>query len=199
MSITRIAAALLGLCILSACQSAKPVDYKPLSFTRYQPIYMAVSDIKLIEEYKSPMKPPNVEHLIPYSPAEAMEVWVKDRLRTVGGNKRVEIIIRDGSVVANELAKQEGFKGFLTVDQDKRYDARIEIEMRVYGDTSAISEASINVNSLRSVTMAENASVSTRNVVFRKMIADLMEGLNAELEKNMYQYLGTYISYSNNP
>ncbi len=189
---------LFGALVLSACQSSSPVDYKPLSFTHYQPIYMAVSNIEQVQEYKSTMRPPYVEHLLPYSPAEAMDIWVKERLRPVGGNQRVQLIIKDGSVMAYDLPKQPGFKGFITNEQDKRYEAKLEVEMRVYGE-GAMSEASINVSAARSITVPEKASARERNVIYRKLIADLMESVNAEMEKNMYMYLSNYISYSQNP
>ncbi len=193
-----LAAALLGVMALTQCNSVEPIRYKPLSFSHYQPIYMAVSNIETIKEYKSPAKPPYVEHLLPYSPTEAMEIWVKDRLRVVGGDPAMQIIIKDASVVSKELPKPPGFKGLITNSQDKEYKARLEVEMRIYGQ-KAMSEASIRVAAERTITVAVNASVDQRQVIFRKMISDLMETINSEAEKNMYMYLPKYISYSQTP
>lgn len=179
-----ILAALAAL-LLSACDSKpQPVEYKPLYFTQYQPIYMAVSSIEIVEEYKSPGRLPNVEHLVPYSPAEAMRIWVRDRLRTSGGDKTMQVIIKNGSIVHGS--------GDL-------YNARLEVELRVYGSRSVVSEASVFATATRGVTVPAGASGSQRNMIFRKMIGEMMDEFNAELEKNIFMFMGDYISYSQSP
>lgn len=192
---------LLAICavlLLAACQQPAPPARPDVSFTRYQPLYMDVNTIDVVEDYKSPRALPNIEHLLPQSPADAMRTWVKDRLRTTGANRRLEVHIKDASVLATPLPKQSGIEGVFSPDA-KRYDARIEVEMRVYGTVSAMSEASIDVAATRSVTINESASLSERNTIFRDMTYQLMESLNAEIEKNMFLYLSNYISYAKSP
>lgn len=172
--------------LLTACGSKDVVEYRPLSFTHFQPIYMAVSSIQVVEEYKSPQRPPYIEHLIPYSPAEAMRIWVRDRMRTAGGEKTMQVIVRNGSVTATDTGN------------GRRYDAKLEVELRIYGE-GVISEASVFINGTRSATISSLASDSERNRTFRKLIGDLMEELNAEMEKNLYQYMGKYISFTQMP
>lgn len=199
-TLKKFAIAACAMLMLGSCShDDSPVDFKPLTFVRYQPIYLNVSTIEFVQEYKSPMKAPYVEHLMPYSPEDALRIWVKDRIRPVGPEKSLQVIIKDASVTATELHKDSSFEDFFTIDQDRRYDAKLEVEMRIYGSASALSEASVSVKAARSVTMSENASVYRRNAIFRQMIAELMETVNAELEKNMYQYMGNYINYSQNP
>jgi hypothetical protein len=187
---------LLAGVMLSACQGHyQPPPPMELGFTRYQPIYLNVGVIENVDEYKSPMTLPNVEHTLPYSPTEAMHIWVQDRLRAVGVNKTLQVIIKDASVVETDLPKPGGVQGFFTDSQDKRYDAKLEVELRIYGD-DALSEANIHVSASRTTTIGEHASVAEREAVFRKLIFTLMDAMNAELEKNIYQYFGNDISYS---
>jgi hypothetical protein len=193
-----VAFAMLAVLATTQCRSVDPVRYKPLTFKHYQPIYMAVSKIDVVHEYQSSAKAPYVEHLLPYSPAEAFEIWVKDRLRTVGGESSLQVIIKDASVTSTELPQPPGFKGFVTNSQDKEYKARLEVEMRAYGQR-AMSDASIKVSASRTITVAKNASVDQRQVIFRKMMADLIETINSEIEKNLYMYMSNYISYSQTP
>ncbi len=182
--------------LLLACEHPGPPAPGEPSFTRYQPIYLHVGSIDLVEEYQSPMKPPNVEHLIPYSPSDAMHIWIKDRLRAVGAENSLQVIIKDASVISTLLPESGGIGGIITLSHDRRYDARLEVEMRIYAGDDAMSKASIDVVATRSVTINEKASLAERSAIFRKMIFDLMESMNAELEKNMYQYFGNYINYS---
>lgn len=194
----RILPLLAGAFLLASCNSYQGGPTGEMSFTRYQPIYLDVSMIENADEYKSPMTLPNVEHLMPFSPTEAMHIWVKDRLRAVGGDKTLQVIIKDASVIETKLPKPGGFTAFFTVHQDKRYDAKLSVEMRIYGEGDAMSLASITANVTRSVTMSESASAAERDAVLYRLTADMMEQMNAELEKNIFQYFGSYISYSHN-
>jgi hypothetical protein len=172
------------------------VDFPPLSFKRYQPIYLNVASIEFVDEYKSPMRSPHVEHLMPYSPAEAMRIWVKDRIRTTGSDRVLQVIIKDGRVTASQIHKDSSIEDFFTIDQDRRYEAALDVEMRVYGGQSALSEANVVVKATRAMTMSENASVWRRNYEFRKMIYEMMEAVNAELEKNIHQYMANHVNYT---
>jgi len=189
----------LSALALNACSDENTVDFPPLAFVRYQPIYLNVSSIEFINEYKSPMRTPYVEHLMPYSPEDAIRIWVKDRIRAVGSEKMLQVIIKDASVVVSELHKDNSIEDFFTIDQDRRYDTKLEVELRIYGTASALSEANVIVKEKRSMTMSENASAWRRNQLFRQMIGEMMNTVNAELEKNIFMYMGNHINYSQNP
>ena len=199
MMLKRYLCMLLGALLLTACAAENPVVLPPITFKRYAPIYLNVASIQIIDEYKSPMKPPNVEHLLPYSPGDAVRIWIKDRLRPVGPEKSLHVIIKDGSVMASVIHSDSSIEDFLTIDQDKRYDAKLDLELRIYGPSNALSEASVSVSAKRSITLSENASAYQRDKQFRAMIADMMEQVNAELEKNMYMHMGNFINYSQTP
>jgi hypothetical protein len=187
--------ALTASLFITACSTPITQPTPTLNFTKYPVINLDVSSIKVIEAYNSPLRPPNIEHLMPYSPADAMQVWIKDRLNTVGSDKLMEITIIDASVIEKDLPKTKGVKGLLTIDQDKRYDARLEVEIRIYGD-AALSEADTSISITRSITIPENASANSREAAYTKMIYDLMEMMNTKLEKNIHEYMNNYINYS---
>lgn len=195
----KIVALLFCALALSSCGDEGPVDFPPLTFVRYQPIYFNVASIEIVNEYKSPMRSPNVEHLMPYSPEDAMRIWVKDRMRAMGADKVMQIVIKDASVVAVEIHKDNSIEDFFTIDQDRRYDAKLDVEFRIYGNSSALSEANMHLKVQKSITMSENVSQWRRNLLFRQMIGELMENANAELEKNIYTYFPGYVNYSQNP
>ena len=166
-----------------------------LNFTHYQPIALDVSNMIIVDEYKSPMHEPNVEHLIPISPSDAMRIWLKDRIRTVGTDKTLQVIIKDASVIATPLPAADGSE-----TRNRRYDARLEVEMRIYSNSgSALSEASLLVVATQSNTIGEEASVVERKAIYRQMMFDLMDSANAELEKQIFKYFTRYINYAQTP
>ncbi len=179
---------------VAACSSPTPaVSQQPISFMQYPPINIDVSRIDMIEEYKSPFSSPNVEHLMPYSPADAMALWVKDRLHATGRDKILQITIKDASVKSIDLPKTTGLTGLFTNDQDKKYDGRLEVELRIYGD-QPLSLADTSVIVTRSITIPENASVNARKAAYIQMVQDMMKMLNDRLEANIRNYMGNYIN-----
>ena len=165
-----------------------------LNFTHYQPISLDVSNMDIVEDYKSPMHTPNVEHLMPISPAEAMRIWVKDRLRAVGFDKTLQVVIKDASVISTPLPLADGSES-----RNRKYDARLEVELRIYGSGRAMSEASITVAVTQSNNISESASLAERKAIYRQMIFDLMDSANAELEKQIFKYFTRYINYAQTP
>lgn len=190
----------LAAVFLASCSDAPPPPPKPKpAFTRYAPFKLNIAYIDVVEEYKSSGRAPFVEQYFPTSPAQAMRTWVEDRIRTVGQSRYMQVLIKDASVKEAELPRTGGVKGIFTRDQAYRYDARLEVEMRIYGDKSALSEATLQVAASRSATIGEDASPADREALFAKMTADLMNMINAELEKNIFAYFSGYIDYNPTP
>jgi len=169
-----------------------------LNFTHYQPITFDVSNIDIIDEYKSPMHPPYVEHLLQVSPSDAMHIWVKDRLRSSGDDKTLQIVIKDASVVSSPPPPKSPDDPAPDT-HNRRYDARLEVEMRIYSTRIAMSEASISVVATQSANIAEEASIVERKALYRQMMFDLMDSTNAELEKQIFKYFIKYINYAQTP
>lgn len=187
----------LALTLLAACATNPYGASQTPSFSKYPAINVDVAKIDVIEEYKPPMRAPNIEHLMAYTPANVMKIWVHDRLHATSGSKMLQVRIIDASVTATDLPKTKGLRGAITNDQDKRYDGRLEVELRIYGE-GALSEANTSVTITRSVTVPEDASDATRRGTYEKLVSDMMNMLNDKLEKNMQQYMGNYImTYSN--
>lgn len=184
------------LLVVAGCATPTLPPTLSLNFAQSPVINVNVANIEVVEAYKYPFRAPNVEHLMPYSPADAMAIWVKDRLHAVGSDKLLQITIVDASVIASDLPKTKGVQGLFTVDQDKKYDARLEVEMRIYGD-AALSEADTSVAVTRSITIPENANVNYRKEVYIQLIQDMMKTMNGKLENNMLNYMRNYINISN--
>jgi hypothetical protein len=185
----------LAVCLSGCGGSSAPKGIpRDMNFKRYQPIMMNVGKIDIFEDYQSPRREPYVEHLLPITPAEAMKKWVDDRLRVAGMDKALHVIIKDASVISSPLPKPDGVSGLVSLGNDRRYDAKLTVDMRIYG-SGAMSEASIEVTATRSITIPESASVNERRATFHHMIFELMESMNAALEKNMFQYFGNHIVF----
>lgn len=187
---------LLALLLPAACARPGDTNGAPLSYAHLVPIRMDVSEITVEEDYYPPMRTPNVDHEFPTPPAEAMKQWTRDRLKAAGSERELVVLIKDASVIETKLEpKTKGVKGLFTDDQAVRYDAKLVVELRVYGER-AISEASINASATRSSSLPESASAAEREALYRRMTRQLMDSLNAELEKNIHQHFNRYVRYT---
>lgn len=185
-----------GLFALSGCKDVPtPQAQSRPSFAQMGAMHFSVATIDIVEEYTPPLKSPNVEHLFPTPPAEGVKIWVNDRLKADGGEYRMEVVIKDASVVEEQLPKTQGLKGTFTVDQSQRYNAKLNVEVKVYGTRKLLPEANAEVTVTKSRTIAENASLEERERLFNQMTNELLTMLNTELEKNIRNYFGAYLKY----
>ena len=180
--------------LLASCQEA-PAAYKPaaLDFAGKPPIRLNVAQIRIVENYKSPMRAPNIEHELPVPPSQALKQWVNQRVQAVGTQGVFEFVIEDASVKETKLKKTQGMKGFFTDDQDAKYDANISVTMRLYDGVEAISRASGDVRVMRSKTINEKASINDRTRLFEGMTRDMMTAFDTEAQSRLRQYFAGFM------
>lgn len=186
-----LASALIGL--LSACQAAPraPV-YPDLTFANLAPFRFDAASLEIVEAYKPPLKPPNVEHEFPLTPAAAARRWAADRVKAVGTQGLVRFIVREASVVEVPLKRTEGLKGLITEDQAERYDARLVIEIEVR-DERGFKRGFVSAVAKRSRTVPENMTLNERDQIFFEITEALMQDINAELEKQVITHLARFL------
>ncbi|TNE35615.1 MAG: hypothetical protein EP348_08480, partial [Alphaproteobacteria bacterium] len=125
--------ALLMTVVLAGCVKTPPTPtYPEITFQHLQPLYLNVGEIKVVNEFKSPLKPPHVEQELPVSIDQSVRNWVRDRLRTSGNSGAVATVtIKDASAVETELQKETGLKGMITKDQAQLYKFHVLVELKI--------------------------------------------------------------------
>lgn len=188
-----LAALMLGL---SACEQA-PQAYRPEPFAfetnRAAPIGIRVAEIKVVEDYHSPLRRPNVEQDFPVPPAVAVGKWVNQRLKATGTSGVMEVVINDASVKEIPLKKTGGIKGVFTDDQDARYEAKLSVTFRVFTGAQAISDATGDVIVTRNHTINEKATVFQREAMYHGMTRDMMTTFDSEAQARLRQYFSPYL------
>ena len=184
-----LAPALLPLPVIPA--GAQEKKFPEITFVNSPSIAIDVQQVEIAREYVARGAKPNVEHLFPVTPNDAVTRWVGDRLVPVGRSRLVRVVVKDASVVEVPLEKTGGIKGWFTTDQAERYDATMEVVVEIRSDVGRDAYASARIK--RSQTIEEGASPAKRREVWYAMTEKLMADLDRELERSMRQYLSAYL------
>ena len=186
-------AAMLAALFAAACASTPPIpSFAEIRFTDKPPIRLDVARIDIVEAYRPPLKPPNVEHLFPVRPPDAARQWARDRLRPAGATGWAEAIIRNASVTETALERTEGIRGAFTTDQTERYDAEISIAVRIFDDAGN-ERAYASATARGSRTVAEDITLNDRERAWYRMTAATMRALDEALEGRMRKSLAEFL------
>lgn len=187
-----IGAGLVALA-LAACQTPPPVQRLPeLTFGHLDRLNLDVAAIEVVSEYRSPMKAPHVEHLFPTPPQTALERWAADRLEAAGRQGIARFVIQNAQATATPLAFDKGLAGAFTKEQSVRYEASVEAFLEIV-DERGFRKGFSSARASRTRTMPEDATLNERDKAWFELTEAVMQDFNAEIEKNVRQYLGGFL------
>ncbi|MBN8530681.1 MAG: hypothetical protein J0L97_02310 [Alphaproteobacteria bacterium] len=177
--------------LLSGCASTPPSPPPgDIRFTDKPEIRLNVASVEVEQSFRPSRNAHSVTNLR-VSPAQALRNWVEDRLHASGSKNTLKVEIRDASVTSRALPREGGFAANFKVQQAEEVKARLEVTLRLYtGDTMA--SATVDAMATQSSTIPENASVLKREEIFHALVTDLMEKMDAELERGIGQYMAPY-------
>ncbi len=186
--------AAFALLLVAACQPA-PQSYTlaPVNFNGQQPIRINVARINVVEEYRSPTSAPNVEYQMSMSPAQGVKIWANERLRAVGTQGQLDVVVTNASIKEVKLPVKQGMRGFFTDDQSERYDGALSVTLKLYDGATAMSRADGDVNVTRSRSINEKASLADREKLWHDMSNDMVKSFDHEAENRLTQYFRNYL------
>ncbi len=178
---------------LAACETPVVTQTLPeLTYGHLSKFTLDVAAIAVKAKYVPPMKAPNVEHLFPTPPGKALRRWAADRLRAGGRRGSAQFVIIDAAVTETPLKLDKSFTGAFTKQQSRRYEATVEVSLEILDD-KGFRKGFANARVSRSRTLGEDATINDRERMWFDLTEALMRDFNAELEKNIRQYLGGYL------
>lgn len=186
--------AALGLAAsLGACSAAPdPVRFPDLTYSHLGRLRLSVARVDIVDAYRPPLAPPNVDHRMPASPAGAMRRWAQDRLVAAGGPETARFVVRDARVIEVELPRDTGLSAVLRDQPAQRYDLTLEAALEIR-DPQGRVQATASARTTRSRTVSENISANDRERVWFEMVEQSMAALSAELERRIRASLARYL------
>ena len=185
--------ALLALAFVGGCQTAPPKQTFPaLTYAHKGPIVFNVGKADVVSSYVAPLKAPNVDHLAPVPPDQAMMQWGRDRLQASGGPGLVRLRVMDARIVDVPLPLEGGVRGALTRQQSDKYVETIVAEIQVLDERGNI-RGSVRANTERSRTVAEGTPPAERDKVLFELTEASMNDMDQNLEKAVREHLGNMV------
>jgi hypothetical protein len=178
---------------LSACELHPPTsDFPELTYGHLAPLRFDVAAIEVEQAYQPLSEPPNVELLFPVRPGNAAANWGRDRLQAVGTTRRLRFIVREAPVIETALETKGGLTGAMTTEQSERYEAKLVVEIEI-ADDSGRKEASAMARVVRSITVAEDATLHERETTWYGLTQKLMNDMNVQLEDTLQRVFYRYL------
>lgn len=170
--------------------SPQPRPVPILGYHKYPPVRLNVGRIEVVNNYNPSQLPNRIENQMAMPLPDAVNDWARSRFQARGQDGVLTITIDNASVVAEDLARTKGVKGFFTIDQSRRVTGRINVRFSATGMSFGTSgNAQVSVNSSR--TLAENASLHDQDVVMADMTDHMMSELDAATQRVFMEKLPT--------
>lgn len=170
-----------GLCLLlvTACMQAPPATVVPdLTFENTQPVYLNVKSIEIVDEYRPPLKEPNIEHNYQLSPADAVKRLILRQFVANGQDKILRVIIEDAPVIKEDLPTTSGFWSNFTQEPAERFVAHLSLRFELVSqDSPDIILGHARVVADRSRSILKGASLADRDRAFFELTESLMKDM----------------------
>lgn len=184
---------LASVVLLAACTTTpERPTYADITFQHLSPIKLDVGEIKVVNEFKSTLKSPHVEHELPVKIDQSIRRWTRDRLQAVGSSGAYAVLtIKDASAVEKKMSKSTGLTGLFTNDQSELYEFHIAVELQVVNISGSKGLATAEARREKSV--PEDISLNDREKMYFELTEILLQDFDAEMEKNIRAFLGKFI------
>lgn len=179
--------------LLAGCTTApEPPKFPELTYGYLGSMTFDAAQIEIIDEYRPPLKKPNIEHKVPQPPGLAMRRWAIDRLVATGNpDRRAVFTIQQAAMTETPLPRTTGLRGAVTTDQTEKYELTLAARFEIFEGRTRVGIATASVT--RAQTIAEDATLNDRDRVLFSMVEQAMLDFNKQMETSIRQFLGPYM------
>jgi len=184
-----------GVCLaLSACSSPPPPTQRlpDMTFLYKPPIRLNIARVEVVNEYTAPAARPNIEYDMPVSPEKAIRHWAQDRLKPVGKEGILRVVIHKAQATETPLATDLSVGGMFKKEQAARVDETVDVTLQML-DEHQFTVADVTGKSFRSRTEPEGQKLNERDQLLYDMTYDLVRGFDEEVDPNIRTSFANWI------
>ncbi|MTI11225.1 hypothetical protein [Curvivirga aplysinae] len=178
--------------IVTACSTnVERHNFPDLTFTHLQRINLDVASIEVVQAYQPPLQQPHIEHETPISMLATTATWAEDVFKSVGQSGSAKIIISEASIVEEALSNNNSITSTFTTEQSEKYTSKLTVEIQIQDAFGG--SATTNSSVSRSITVAEDISLTGRERVWFDLIEDTINDMNLKIRDGIGKYLKDYL------
>jgi hypothetical protein len=180
---------------LAACSDSPSRQRLPeLTYGHLGTFRLDVARIDIVNQYRSPLTAPHVDHVMPIPPERTLERWARDRLAATGAAGAIaRYTIEDAKMIETELKRTQGVRGAFTTDQAQRYDLSMAASLEILDDRGLIRQAYASAAATRFRTVPEGISINEREKVWFDLVEASMNDINAELDRQIRANMARFL------
>ncbi|MFZ4762128.1 MAG: hypothetical protein ACOYK8_04885 [Alphaproteobacteria bacterium] len=181
----------MGL-LLAACAKPPASSIPPVSIQSKAPVLLNVAQIQVVNEIPPSNSSRQVEQWFPTPPYQALRHMVEQRFKAVGSEGIATIHLKDIKVVEENLPVTDGVAGLFVSEPSERYRATLNVAVdAVSGDRTRT--ASTEIRAEQTTTVQKGATLAEREVVWDKLLQDMLRQLDNSLSEGVRKYLGAFV------
>lgn len=193
----------VGLCLLAAlpvaaCQTPPPNILPALTFDSARPLPLDVAN--LVIEDLSAYSPQTAEdsagepadNELNEPIAAVVGRWARQRFFAIGQSGTARLVIEQATLRRELLARSQGLRGIVTVDQSERFSTRLAVRM-VLNDPATARDGFAWASVSGSTTIAENATLAKRQSELFTMVEQAINQLDQTLVAEMRQKVSSFV------
>jgi hypothetical protein len=175
---------LVALVLLAACASGPPLPPKAtIGFEKASPLLVPAGKVVLVDNYKPPLVPPNVEQNYQVRPAHIVRRWIAARTKPIEtAPGAIALTIADASVIEQPLEVKTDWKHMFSRQAEKNLIANITWRLSYEGPSLSWSTGG-TATSTHGV--LEQASLNEADQDYNEMIQSLAAAFDSRLEQQL--------------
>ncbi|MBU6474362.1 MAG: hypothetical protein KGL10_04080 [Alphaproteobacteria bacterium] len=178
--------------LLAGCTAGPPPTVLPdMTFANMQPIRVNAAQVVVVDAYKSPLKPPDVEYLFATPPDVAAQKLLKRQLVAAGSADELRAVIEEASVVRTDLPAHSSLTGFLMQAPAVELKAVMKVRFELVDPAAPdIVLGHAEVIAHREKTIDEGLSPDGRARAWFDLTEELMDNLDTGMQSIVKKTFG---------
>jgi hypothetical protein len=184
MSLSLRSSLLVALVLLAGCQTAPPPrPQAQIGFEKASPLLVPAGKVTLVDNYKPPLVPPNVEQNYQVRPTHIVRRWIAARTKPIDAAPgTITLAIADASVIEQPLEVKTDWRHIFSRQAEKNLIANISWRLSYDGPSLSWSTGG-TATSTHGV--LEEASLNDADQDYNEMIQSLAAAFDNRLEQQL--------------
>ena len=178
------------LFIIISCQSTDITESIVFDNNILPQITISAKSFEINRLYETIYSDSYIDHSLKITPYERLEMWIKNNIKVIGDENKLEINVLDASIKKIEIKNEEAKK--FEEKNIYKYELSYLVEYNLLQDSNYLISSTL-VESSRTTTSGRYISISESEKIIDSLILDSLKDISRESEKLIRKFMTNYI------